>query len=194
MALKLIVGQSKCHFKWRLEWSSTDSYVVIHANVFKVSQKTNKQIFEISQITGHGMSIAFSQCRNRKQEIKYRNSKVSQNFRKFWSRRKKILIFHGEMIHSGLSSCALKDFFLWKHSLKCDNRPHSANKSRMLLEIMNEVIKYKGPAKKAQPGKAAGVEWRVLVVDKLSMRMVSACTKMHDLSAEGITSTSKVLK
>lgn len=57
----------------------------------------------------------------------------------------------------------------------------------MLVEIMNEVIKYKGPAKKGQPGKAQPVEWRVLIVDKLSMRMVSACTKMHDLSAEGIT-------
>lgn len=56
------------------------------------------------------------------------------------------------------------------------------------VEIINEVIKYKGPPKKSQPGKAVGVEWRVLVVDKLSMRMVSACTKMHDLSAEGITS------
>lgn len=56
-------------------------------------------------------------------------------------------------------------------------------------EIMNEVIRYKGPAKKPAPGKAnANVEWRVLVVDKLAMRMVSACTKMHNISAEGITS------
>lgn len=61
-------------------------------------------------------------------------------------------------------------------------------------EIMNEVIKYKGPAKKSQPGKAVAVEWRVLVVDKLSMRMVSACTKMHDLSAEGITSKFSLTK
>ncbi|CAO1399055.1 unnamed protein product [Diamesa hyperborea] len=53
-------------------------------------------------------------------------------------------------------------------------------------KIMNEVVKYKGPPKKNATGKT-NVEWRILVVDKLSMRMVSACTKMHDLSAEGIT-------
>lgn len=52
---------------------------------------------------------------------------------------------------------------------------------------MNEVIRYKGPATKKGTGKAATVEWRILVVDKLAMRMVSACCKMHDISAEGIT-------
>uniref|UniRef100_A0A6M2DJ24 Putative vacuolar sorting protein vps45/stt10 sec1 family n=1 Tax=Xenopsylla cheopis TaxID=163159 RepID=A0A6M2DJ24_XENCH len=56
-------------------------------------------------------------------------------------------------------------------------------------KIMNEVIKYKGPRKAPAAGStnAAGVEWRVLVVDQLAMRMVSACCKMHNISAEGIT-------
>ena len=45
---------------------------------------------------------------------------------------------------------------------------------------MNEVIKSKK--------KSAQTDWRVLVVDKLAMRMVSTCLKMHEISAEGITS------
>lgn len=49
---------------------------------------------------------------------------------------------------------------------------------------MKEVIRYKDP-KKNGPGHH--VDWRVLVVDQLAMRMVSACCKMHDISAEGIT-------
>lgn len=54
------------------------------------------------------------------------------------------------------------------------------NKSYYITEIMNEVIRQK---KKT----TGGVEWRILVVDQLAMRMVSACCKMHDISAQGIT-------
>ena len=45
---------------------------------------------------------------------------------------------------------------------------------------MNEVIKQKKTG-------TSGVQWRILVVDQLAMRMVSACCKMHDISAQGIT-------
>jgi len=56
---------------------------------------------------------------------------------------------------------------------------------------MNDVIR----ATVRQHNKQAGkIEWRVLVVDDLSMRMVSACTKMHELSAEGITIVETVEK
>lgn len=58
-------------------------------------------------------------------------------------------------------------------------------------KIMNDVIRATVKAHNKQSGK---IEWRVLVVDDLSMRMVSACTKMHELSAEGITIVETVEK
>lgn len=55
-------------------------------------------------------------------------------------------------------------------------------------EIMNEVIRYKAPKTGNAVAKSGGgVQWRILIVDKLAKRMVSACVKMHDINAERVT-------
>ena len=56
---------------------------------------------------------------------------------------------------------------------------------------MNDVVRATVKEHNKTPGK---MEWRVLIVDDQSMRMVSACTKMHELSTEGITSNREALR
>lgn len=53
---------------------------------------------------------------------------------------------------------------------------------------MNEVIRYKDAASiKKCVVKSNREKWRILVMDKLAMRIVSACLRLHDLTEEGIT-------
>ncbi|XP_059094839.1 protein ROP-like isoform X2 [Tigriopus californicus] len=59
-----------------------------------------------------------------------------------------------------------------------------ALKSLVGQKIMNDVIMATVKNHNKTPGK---LEWRVLIVDNQSMKMISACTKMQELSGQGIT-------
>jgi len=58
-----------------------------------------------------------------------------------------------------------------------------ALKTTVGQKIMQDVIR----SNRKTTGGKESVDWRILLVDQLSMRMVSACCKMHEIAAEGIT-------
>ena len=52
-----------------------------------------------------------------------------------------------------------------------------------IAEILNDVIRHTVRQHNKDKGR---VEWRVLIVDQQSMRMVSACTKMQGRTDAGV--------
>ena len=48
-----------------------------------------------------------------------------------------------------------------------------------LIGLLSHVLRHNQKSDK--------VDWRVLVVDNVSMRILSTCIKMHQLNKEGIT-------
>lgn len=54
----------------------------------------------------------------------------------------------------------------------------------MFVELLNEMLRCDSVRQKEKG------DWKVLVMDRLATRIISASCKMHDIMSEGITSRS----
>ncbi len=62
------------------------------------------------------------------------------------------------------------------------NKRFSLNTNKFYLELISEMLRCPSVQQKERS------DWKVLVMDRLATRIISASCKMHDIMSEGITS------
>jgi hypothetical protein len=65
---------------------------------------------------------------------------------------------------------------------KTKHREFLLTRLKCILELINEMLRCESVRQRERS------DWKVLVMDRLATRIISASCKMHDIMSEGITS------